>query len=449
MSAWQPYLPYNALLCRYNEIATKGRNRRLFEEHLAEGLQRALGGVGQLDFRFPHGRIFALPKAPKSVFTPADLDLLRQKAHLVPGLVSVSPGFLLNPDMEEIEDAVLQHFPTVYAAFRACSPPLALTYAMRARRSDKSFPLTSEQIERHFAELLLPERPELRLDLRHANLVMELEVRSRQAFLSFERIAGAGGLPPGTGGRVLALLSGGFDSPVACHQMMRRGCMVDFITFHSSPYTPPAYLTKVCTLVRKLNECQRRGRLVAVNLLPAQLAIRDHCRSRHRTVLYRRFMVRIAALVAKDFNAMALVTGDNLGQVASQTLPNMAAINDAAPIMVLRPLLTYDKLDTLAIAERIGTYAISVEPIPDSCTVFAPDDPATAVELKAILDDEASLDIPSLLKACLSGACIINVDSMRQHDYLKIHPHADDLPETPASQNDHVQPTTGEHDEMA
>ena len=139
-------------------------------------------------------------------------------------------------------------------------------------------------------------------------------------------------------------------------------------------------------------------------------------------------MIRIAALVAKDFNAMALVTGDNLGQVASQTLPNMAAINDAAPIMILRPLLTYDKLDTLAIAERIGTHAISVEPVPDSCTVFAPDDPATAVELKAILDDEASLDIPGLLKPAIWLTCIINVDSMRQHDYLKIHLHSDDLP---------------------
>lgn len=433
MSTWQPYLPYNALLCRYNEIATKGRNRHLFEEHLAEGLQRILGGLGQLDFRFPHGRIFALPKAPKTVFTPADLDLLRQKARLVPGLVSVSPGFLLRPDLEEIDSAVRRHFPTVHTAFQACSPPLEPTYAMRTRRSDKSFPLTSEQLERRFAEMLLPERPELRIDLRQANLVMELEVRRHQAFLSFERIAGAGGLPPGTGGRVLALLSGGFDSPVACHQMMRRGCMVDFITFHSSPYTPPAYLTKVCALVRKLNECQRRGRLIAVNLLPAQLAIRDHCRSRHRTVLYRRFMLRIAALVAKDFEAMALVTGDNLGQVASQTLPNMAAINAATSTMVLRPLLTYDKLDTLALAEHIGTHAISVEPAPDSCTVFAPDDPATAVELKAILDDEAGLDIPALTKACLAGACVINANSMRQYDYLKIHPHQDDLPETPAA----------------
>ncbi len=420
---WHPFLAYNAVLCRYNEIATKGRNRQDFVKHLADGIQRMFSGLGQLDIRFPHGRILALPKAPKTSFTAADLALLRQRAPLVPGLSSLSPCFLLPSDLHAIEQAVQEHFPAVHAALQARQPSLDMTYAMRARRSDKDFPLTSEQLERHFAHLLLPNYTDLRLDLNHASLVMELEIRHRQAFLFFERINGAGGLPQGTGGRVLALLSGGFDSPVACHQMMRRGCVVDYVTFHSSPYTPPAYLTKVCSLVRKLNECQRRGRLVAVNLLPAQLIIRDHCRSRYRTVLYRRFMLRLAERIAHDFEAHALVTGDNIGQVASQTLVNMATIQAATQIMVLRPLLTYDKLETMAMAERIGTYEISKEPAPDSCTVFSPTDPATAAQLQDVLEDEAALDIAALTNECLAKTTIINANTMREHEYLAVHPN--------------------------
>ena len=216
---------------------------------------------------------------------------------------------------------------------------------------------------------------------------------------------------------MLALLSGGIDSPVACYQMMRRGCQVDYLTFHSEPYTPPAYLTKVTGIARRLNDYQKRGRLASVNLVSAQKAIRDGCRMRFRTVLYRRMMLRVATALAPFFGAKALVTGDNLGQVASQTLENMSVINEAAGLMVLRPLLTFDKLATMALARDIATLELSQVECPDSCTVFAPDNPALYASLEEIQAEEARLDIPSLLQQCLETCVIINPVSGAAHEY--------------------------------
>ena len=415
MTHWQPYLPYNALNCRYNEIGTKGKNRSRFEEQLADGLRRAFADIGGMDFRFEHGRIFIVPKAPETVFSPEALEIVRNRAKAVAGLSSVSPGFLLEPDYPKLKAIIRQHFPALYKAFMEQNPPQEPTYATRIRRVDKSYPMTATEMECELADLILEEHPELKLDLKHANLLIEAEMRYHHAFVSFERIEGPGGLPSGSAGRVLALLSGGIDSPVACYQMMRRGCTVDFVTFNSEPYTPPAYVTKVTGIARKLNEYQKRGKLYAVNILDAQKEIRDKCRSKHRTVLYRRFMMRVASFLAKTFGHKALVTGDNLGQVASQTLENMGVISAAIPDMILRPLLTFEKLETMEIARNIGTYDLSIEDVPDSCTVFAPNDPTTAATLENVLEDETLLDIPVLLKLAISKTDIINPNTLSQH----------------------------------
>ena len=415
MTHWQPDLPYNALNCRYNEIGTKGKNRSRFEEQLADGLRKAFSDIGGMDFRFEHGRIFIIPKAPATQFSPEALAVVRARAKAVAGLSSVSPGFLFEPDFATLKALVQRYFPVVVEAFKAQNPPQAPTYATRIRRVDKSYPMTATEMECEIADAVLPQYPEFVLDLKKANLLVEAELRYRHAFLSFERIEGPGGLPSGSAGRVLALLSGGIDSPVACYQMMRRGCTVDYLTFNSEPYTPPAYLTKVTTIARKLNEYQKRGKLYAVNILDAQKAIRDTCRSKHRTVLYRRFMMRVASCLAKSFGHKALVTGDNLGQVASQTLENMGVISAAVPDMILRPLLTFEKLETMEIARNIGTFDLSLEDVPDSCTVFAPNDPTTAATLQNILEDEAHLDIPALLKLAISKTEIINPNTLSHH----------------------------------
>lgn len=415
--SWLPDLPCNAILCRYNEIGTKGRNRSLFIEQLCLALRRQLHELGELRLQLQRSRIVLHPPDGRDCFTPADLEHLRRTIPGVAGIASVSPGFLVQPDTEAILATLDTHFETLHQAFRQRRDDSPATYAVRVNKSDPSFPLSSLELELQCAARYLPDRPDLRLDLSHPAFLIEIEIRRPFAFICCERIQGPGGLPSGSSGRVLALLSGGFDSPVACYRMMRRGCQVDFVTFHSSPYTPPALLTKVAGIVRQLNLYQRRGRLAAVNLLPAQEAIRDLCQGRYRTILYRRLMLRLATVVARNFRDKALVTGDNIGQVASQTLENLAVINTASELLVLRPLLACDKLEIMNQAEKIGTYELSCENVPDSCTVFAGPSPATRALLTHILREEARLNIPDLMRACLLQANIINPLADNHHPF--------------------------------
>ena len=407
-SPWQPYLPYNALLCRYDEIGTKGKNRHAFEKRLWSELRRRLAPMGEFSLITERGRIFLLPKDEKAHFSEEDLLCLRHEVPLISGLASLSPGFVLQPELAAIESCVMTHFPALQASFRRHHGEAPCTYAMRCRRSDKGFPMSSQEIEIYFAGKLCQQFPDMTIDLRQAKLQVGLEIRQNLAFVFFERIAGAGGLPSGISGNVLALLSGGFDSPVACYQMMRRGCQVNYITFHSSPYTPPATLTKVADIARRLNSMQNPGKLLAVNLLPAQKAIRDLCSSRFRTVLYRRMMMRIASQVAYKLGDRALVSGDNLGQVASQTLENLAVIEEAGTMMLLRPLICADKWQIMKTAEKIGTWELSSQDVPDSCTVFAPPDPATKTHLPKIKQEEKALDLELLLQQCLQSTCFID-----------------------------------------
>ncbi|HQL10211.1 MAG TPA: THUMP domain-containing protein, partial [Lentisphaeria bacterium] len=194
MSPWQPSLAYNALLCRYNEIGTKGRNRVRFEEQLADGLQRSLAPIGPLRVIFEHGRIILLPKEGHEPLDAAGLALLRQRVPGIAGVSSISPGFLVMPTLAAIEEVIESSFPAVCEAFLAQCPPPVPSYAMRARRSDKHFPMDCQQVEMHFARTLLPRYPQLHLDLKNANFVVEVEIRKLRAFVSYERIAGPGGL---------------------------------------------------------------------------------------------------------------------------------------------------------------------------------------------------------------------------------------------------------------
>ena len=421
-----PDLGYNALICRYSEIATKGRNRIFFENRLVEALRRSLRGLGKVQVVRERGRIFFHPGDERQVFAATDLAEMRRVLPFVSGLSSASPGFLIDPALEQIEVVVDRSFGKVYeAALVGATADQPIRYAMQARRSDKSYPLISSEIERHFAERLLACYPRLTVDLESPRLAVELEVRKDRAFLCYERIEGPGGLPPGTGGSVLAMLSGGIDSPVACYLMMKRGCLVDYVTFHSDPYTPPELILKVGRLAGLLNRFQFGGRLVAVNLVEAQKAIRDRCESRYRTILYRRFMVRISAVLARVLGAKALVTGDNLGQVASQTLSNLAVVSAASPTLILRPLLAFDKKDTMALARRLGTLAESEHSVPDSCTVFAPADPATSAKFYRVEAEESRLDVLGLIHACLDATAQIDLTTFERLPIRGLHEAAE------------------------
>ncbi len=410
-----PTLPYDCLICRYSEIATKGRNRVTFENLLVSNLLGGLNTLRPLEVIRERGRIFIRPPRTVGRFDARACAIIERFLPRVAGLSSGSLGFLIEPTLASAREIITRTFGPVYAAFEAAFPGDGpIPYRLRVQRSDKRFPMTATQIECHFADLLLPAYPRLKVDLKKPALRVELEIRNRRAFVCYDRIPGPGGLPTGSGGKVLALLSGGIDSPVACYQMMRRGCTVDFITFHSTPYTPPELLAKVARMAILLNTFQPPGRLVVANLLPLQKAVRDHCQSRFRTVLYRRYMMRIASKVARCLKAEALVTGDNIGQVASQTLPNLAVISAATPVLILRPLLTADKQDTTAVARTIGSLDISREEIPDSCTVFAPKNPATVSFVDRILREEASLASADLIRQCLEQTRLLDPETLEE-----------------------------------
>ena len=378
---------YNSIICRYHEIATKGNNRNMFERCLCENIRHLLRGLGDCHVSRVRGRI-RVEHSNRRPFEPAELDAIRAGLGRAFGLESFSPAHLVDTDETQILDAALE---LAREAFSRVSGKT--TFRVRAHRGNKRFPLTSCELEiklvTAISEAVGPDR--FRIDLDNAEITLGVDVRDEFTALFLDRYSAPGGLPVGSNPRVLTLLSGGIDSPVAAWLIMKRGSPTDFITFHSAPYTPPETIDKVAGIAASLNEFQRSGKLHAVNLAPLQKMIRDRCSEKFRTVLYRRAMFRIAERVAAATGCRALVTGESLGQVASQTIDNLDTINAAIDMLVLRPLIGADKLETIAAAESIGTMAQSSVQVPDSCSVFAPSSPATAAKRSHAEAEEAKI----------------------------------------------------------
>ena len=388
---------YKCFVCRYHEIATKGHNRSMFENKLIANIRTLAeyDGIQDITLQRIRGRIF-LRKLKNAEFTETELEQVKDVLSRAFGLESFSPVAECDPKPEIL-------FETAVASARAAIEKRLETapvvrFRTRARRSDKSFPMISQQIEIEMASRLhdiFGDR--IKIDLDDPELTIGIEVREQMALIYYETFRGPGGLPVGTNSDVLALLSGGIDSPVACHMTMKRGCHVDFLTFHSFPYTPMESLEKVKRIASKLNRFQRKGRLFACNLSELQKLIRDNCNPKYRTVLYRRMMMRIATTLCHFHKLHAIVTGESIGQVASQTIINLSVINDVTTMLMIRPLAGMDKLESIDRAMKIGTYELSIEPQPDSCTVFAPPQPAVAAKYQLVEAEEKK--IPGLDEA--------------------------------------------------
>jgi len=405
---------YNAVICRYHEIATKGNNRSHFERTMLENLRRILRvQLPDLRYRKIRGRIW-MEFADRRDFTVEELKLVQKELQLrALGIENFSPAIVTEPDMEAIESRLKAAAAELLVDLieQANAEKRTLRFRFRARRSDKNFPLKSQEIEIKLTSLLggIYGRENLKLDLNDtADLTIGVEVREELSILWLETFAAPGGLPVSSNDRALALLSGGIDSPVACYLTMKRGSPVDYIGFHSEPYTPPETVEKVQGIADYLNTFQQSGRLYMINLVEMQKLIRDNCNPRLRTVLYRRLMFRIAEKIARRRKIKALLTGESLGQVASQTLENMNTIDRAVDMLVLRPLCGQDKLETIRIAEKIGTFELSKVQVPDSCTVFAPDNPATRVTVAEAEKEESKIPgywemIETLAEQALNG----------------------------------------------
>jgi len=378
-----------SIVVHYQEIALKGKNRPWFMARLVRNLRRAVSDLDVTSVRALMGRI-ELTLGPAAV--PEQVD---ERIRRTFGVANFSHARRATLDLDAIAAAILDDL-----GDRTCD-----SFRVSVRRADKRYPLTSPQVEREIGGRIKEARG-WRVDLERAALVVHVELLTNEAFYFFAKERGAGGLPTGTAGRVACLLSGGIDSPVAAHRMMKRGCDVTFVHFHSYPILSRASQEKVRELVRLLTAWQHQSRLYLVAFGEIQQQVVLSVPGPMRVVIYRRLMMRIAERVARVRNAQALVTGEVVGQVASQTLENLAVIGNVATLPVFRPLIGMDKDEITAEAMRIGTYPISIVPDQDCCTLFTPRNPLTRARLADIEAAERALPVDELVQRAVQDAAV-------------------------------------------
>lgn len=388
------------VLARYGELWLKGRNRIDFERALVRNTRAALATLDPMAaVEREHGLIVVRP-------TQRVHDVARRVQDVFGfSSISIARGARSEPDaIVPVAHAMLR------VALEERPHGRKVRFRVSTKRAEKRFPLTSQQLDRYVAERLPPElAARVSIDLDEPELVLGIHVRTGTSYAYAERLSGAGGLPVGTVGRAIVLLSGGIDSPVAAWMTMKRGCEAVLLSFHSRPWVGEGFERKVERLARVLARFQPRTRLVLAPLAEIQLAVKEHAPPAYRTVLYRRMMQRIACRLARAEHAGAVVTGESLGQVASQTLENLALIEDAGELLVLRPLIGFDKPETIALARRIGTFELSIESEPDCCTVFQPERPVIRGRLQDCTAAEARLDVETLVTAALDARRVVNV----------------------------------------
>jgi tRNA uracil 4-sulfurtransferase len=368
------------VLAKVGEASLKGRNRRRFLDVLRRNLKAALAG---LDARIETGGAVLLIAVPDELAA----DEVASRLERVFGFAAASVCLRCERDAERIADVAMPAFDRQRPA----------TFAVRVRRRDKTFPLTSQDLER-LVGAALQQRTALPVDLGNPGLELRVELDAESAYVHVRELPTGGGLPVGTSGRALSLLSGGIDSPVASLLAMKRGLAVDFVHFSGEPYLEPTATAKAQAQAKVLNgfQAERPGALWVVPFGHQQRMLSAVSEESHRIVLYRRQMARIGCALAERLRAAALVTGDSLGQVSSQTLPNMSSVDDASELLVLRPLLSFDKREVMAKAASIGILALSELPADDACPLFAGAKQRTAVPRSDILEAEAQLDLDAL-----------------------------------------------------
>ncbi len=377
----------NSIIVHYQEIALKGKNRPWFLGRLIRNLKR---GLADLDVRSVRGLMGRM----EIVLGPgADREEVGNRIRRTFGVANFSYARRTPLDLDLLGTSIIEDL-----RGRRCK-----SFRVSARRADKRYPLTSPQIEREIGGRIKAEYG-WHVDLEAADLVVHVEMLTNEAFYFFGKERGPGGLPTGTAGRVTCLMSGGIDSPVAAHRMMKRGCAVNFVHFHSYPILSRASQEKARELVRLLTKWQQRSRLYLVAFGEIQQQVLLAVPGPMRVVVYRRLMLRIAERIARNGHSLALVTGDVVGQVASQTLENLAVVGQAATLPLFRPLIGMDKEEITAEAIRLGSYPISIIPDQDCCTLFTPRNPLTRAKLALIEAAEEVLPIDEMVEAAVRDA---------------------------------------------
>ncbi len=389
--------PPRVLIGRCHEIVLKGGNRWRFVEQLKRNLRGAFADTGIGRIRGEGPRILA--ELPPGVSDA----IARERAALVFGLQNFTISRPVPLDLEALKRAAI-------AAARAHP---ARTFRITTRRAEKRFPLNSMEIDRAVGAAVAAAIG-LKVDLENPELTINIEILPQSAYLAAGKYPGAGGLPVGVTGRATVLLSGGIDSPVAAYRMMRRGLRLDFVHFHSHPLVSTASREKACDLAAHLTRYQGRATLALVPFADAQREIVARARRPLRVVLYRRMMLRIASAIAHRAGSAALVTGESLGQVASQTLENMTVIEKAASLPILRPLVGMDKNEIIVEARRLGTFETSILPDQDCCSLFVPAHPETRARMEAVVEAEAEFDVDAMVAGAVAKTELVRFEFPRR-----------------------------------
>ncbi len=371
------------ILAKCGEIVLKGLNRSQFDQRLMKNIKLSLQELGEFSLQMAQSTVYIRAQGAE------DMDEAFERVKRVFGLAAVCKAYTCEKNMEAISALAKE---CLYEAFAD-----AKTFKVEAKRSDKRFPLQSPEICREIGGVILSHYPNVKVDVHHPDVTVTVEVRDFGAYIHAVREQGAGGMPYGSNGHAGLLLSGGIDSPVAGYMIAKRGVSLTGIHFQSPPYTGERAKQKVVSLAEILKGYCPDLRLLAVHFTEVQEAIRDHCKEEYFTVIMRRFMMRVANELSKKWHCGALITGESLGQVASQTMDALRLTDSVTDSLILRPLIGMDKEEIVRISRKIGTFETSIQPYEDCCTVFTPKHPKTKPTLKEIAFEEAKLDIEGLV----------------------------------------------------
>lgn len=391
---------YKAFLIKYGEIGVKGKNRYLFEDALVRQIRYALKKTdGEFEVTKENGRIYA------TAVSDFDFDEAVEALKTVFGIIGICPVVQIEDNgFDDLADTVIKYFDSAY-------PDRHFSFKVNARRARKNYPMDSMEINMEMGGRLLDAFPELSVDVHNPDVLLQIEIRNKINIYSTE-IPGPGGMPVGTAGKAMLLLSGGIDSPVAGYMVAKRGVELEATYFHAPPYTSERAKQKVIDLAKLVAKYSGPITLNVVNFTDIQLAIYEKCPHDELTIIMRRYMMRIAEELGKESGCLGLVTGESIGQVASQTMHSLYCTNEVCTMPVFRPVIGFDKQEIIDLSEKIGTYETSIQPFEDCCTIFVAKHPVTKPNLNIIQRDEHNLDdcIDELFKTAIETTEKIRIE---------------------------------------
>ncbi|MCA6775144.1 tRNA uracil 4-sulfurtransferase ThiI [Enterococcus mundtii] len=381
-------MKYSEIMVRYGELSTKGKNRRSFIKQLAQNVRQALSD-------FPEIKIHAERDRMHLLLNGVDGDIVIPKLAKIFGIQNFSPSVRVEKEVQSLKQAVQEIMQEIYTGKE--------TFKIIAKRSDHSFELDSNELNQALGNAVIDVFPDIQVQMRKPDIALRVEIRRDGAYLSYETIKGAGGLPVGTSGKGMLMLSGGIDSPVAGYYAMKRGVEIEAVHFASPPYTSEQALQKAKDLTVKLTPYVGKIEFIEVPFTEVQEEIKRVVPQGYWMTITRRMMLRLTDEIRRIRHGLVILNGESLGQVASQTLQSMVAINEVTNTPIIRPVATMDKLEIIEVAEQIDTFDLSIQPFEDCCTIFAPPQPKTRPRLEKVHQYEERLDIDGMIERALAG----------------------------------------------